>query len=309
MAKVKGWHRRPLWQEHRPAVKAGARPKAALIFGHGIHDHCERFNHFFEELCGKHNMIVLSMDYRGHGRSTAGRGAAPPSGYFHTWDGVLDDWADFIRFATARVNDSADQPYPVGGGGGGDAIPVFLAGNSFGAMLTLHTLLLRRPEEVMAEDVKPAGVVLLAPFIDVPRPLLLRLQEAFAPLLSALVPGVRLVEAALPEVLSSDPRAVEQYVADPLTVQKKIFIRPGWLMGQASYWLATHKGEFDLPLLAIHGDADRCCSFPHTAAFVEACGSKDKTLVPLEGGAHLIMHGPERQHVTDTLAKWILDRA
>ena len=38
----------------------------------------------FEELCAKHDIMVLSMDYRYHGNSTAGKGAEPPSGYFHT---------------------------------------------------------------------------------------------------------------------------------------------------------------------------------------------------------------------------------
>ena len=50
------------WQEHRPPPTV--RPRAALIFAHGVHEHCERFNHVFEELCAAHGIIVFSADHR-----------------------------------------------------------------------------------------------------------------------------------------------------------------------------------------------------------------------------------------------------
>ena len=60
--------------------------------------------------------------------------------------------------------------------------PLFLVGVSFGAMLSVHTLL----REPSFGGIDVAGVILLAAFIDVPRPPLLRLQEGLAPLLLAI---------------------------------------------------------------------------------------------------------------------------
>lgn len=224
----------------------------------------------------------------------------------YRWDEVLDDWAHFIEFATGRANKAVQAAYPVGTGKPGEHIKLFVAGNSFGAMLTLHTLM-RRKEAL--EAVEPDGVILVAPFIDVPRPLILKIQESLAPVLSALVPRVRLVESALPAVLSKDPEVVASYVADPLTIKDKIFIRPGYLMGLATYWLKDHQSEFSYPLLAIHGDEDKCTSFPHSAAFVEGCSSKDKTWAPIKGGAHLLLHGEEKEQVVQAIVSWIAQRA
>lgn len=54
------------WQEHRP----GSTPKAALVFGHGINDHCERFNHV------RSSPAVLSLS--GCAVSSLARRLCPP---------------------------------------------------------------------------------------------------------------------------------------------------------------------------------------------------------------------------------------
>lgn len=230
------------WQLHVPP--SDTRPRAALVFAHGIHEHCERFNHVFEELAGAHGFLVFSADHRGHGQSAEGA----PSGYFgDTWDQVVDDWADVVHFAKDIFlqKQSRGEAYPIGAGAPANepAVPIFLTGVSFGAMLTLHTVL-RRPERVG----KIAGCAFVAPFVDIPRPLLLRVQEAFAPILSALAPHARIVEAALPELLSKDAAAVENYVSDPLNIKEKISVRPGYLMGLATYWLKAHCAEWSTPV-------------------------------------------------------------
>jgi alpha-beta hydrolase superfamily lysophospholipase len=269
-----------------------------LILGHGIHEHSERFNHVFEELAGEHGLVVFSCDHRNHGRSTS---EESPSGYFEDWDHVVDDWAAFIKFASTEVNGSG-APFPVGSG---ESLPVFLAGVSFGAMLSLHVVL---RERLSLSTTPLAGVILIAPFIDVHRPLHLRIQEALGPLLSALVPRTRLVDAALPENLSVDPVAVHNYVSDPLNIKQKIAIRPAFLCGNATYWLKEHSHGFHLPLLAIHGAKDVCTSPYHTAQFVEACASKDKTFTSIEDGCHLLLHGPKQEQIVNMIANWIQSR-
>jgi alpha-beta hydrolase superfamily lysophospholipase len=263
-------------------------------------ENSSRFNHVLQQLCGANGCAVYSMDHRNHGHSSPGGTA--PSGFFDEWGQVTGDWADFCAFVTRRQASQAEA-FPVGSGEAtGEAPPLFLAGVSFGGMLTIHTLL----REPSAATLNPAGVVLLAPFIDVPRPLVLRIQEALAPMLLALGLGrVRLVDSAQPEKLSTHPKVVEGYVGDPLNIRAKIALRPGYLLGQACYWLKEHRGEFAHPLLCVHGSEDKCTSYPHALEFVENVASKDKAFVSVEGGDHLIMHGPEQAFVVKTVADWI----
>ena len=160
--------------------------------------------------------------------------------------------------------EAAQQRSGLVGDGGGRPLIITtkeLTGVSFGAMLTLHTVL-RRPERVG----KIAGCAFVAPFVDIPRPLLLRVQEAFAPILSALAPHARIVEAALPELLSKDAAAVENYVSDPLNIKEKISVRPGYLMGLATYWLKAHCAEWSTPV--------RVCGRIHPALADQLYGAK-----------------------------------
>ena len=59
------------------------------MFAHGIMENSTRFNHFFQELCGKYGCTVYAMDHRNHGRSTSE--GAPPSCYIGEWAEVTGD--------------------------------------------------------------------------------------------------------------------------------------------------------------------------------------------------------------------------
>ena len=60
------------------------------------------------------------------------------------------------------------------------------------------------------------GLILLSAAIDVEWTLVLRIQQPFGVLLSALVPNAQLVPAVAPEAMSSAPERVKEYVADPM---------------------------------------------------------------------------------------------
>ena len=67
------------------------------------------------------------------------------------------------------------------------------------------------------------------------------------------------------------------------------------------------------PLLAIHGDTDRCCSLPAVRRLVGAAASTDKTLVVFPGGYHELLHPlPGVQHrdkAVATVRDWLVAHA
>jgi len=292
------------WQEFLPS----GNPRGVLVFAHGIMEHSARYNHILEQLCADHQLAVYSMDHVNHGKSTKDGSIKPPSCYFGKWSTVIDDWRGFVAFARKRAAAAVHDPdaFPIGSGETGKKapLPFFLMGNSFGAMVSLHTLL----QESAAKPLEPAGVVMVAPFIDVPRPLLLKIQEALGPLLNVICPTARLVEAAQPKILSQDTAAIDNYVTDPLNNTAKIQIRPGVLMAAATYWLADRISSFTHPFLILHGTNDICCSFPHAKNFYETAASDDKTFQPVDGAYHLLSHGPERKYVAKAAGEWIAAR-
>ena len=292
------------WQEFLPA----GNPKGVVIFAHGIMEHSARYDHILEQLCADHQLAVYSMDHVNHGKSTKDGSIKPPSCYFGKWSTVIDDWRGFVAFARKRAAAAVHDPdaFPIGSGetGAKAPLPFFLMGNSFGAMVSLHTLL----QETAAKPLEPAGVVMVAPFIDVPRPLLLKIQEALGPLLNVICPTARLVEAAQPKLLSQDTAAIDNYVTDPLNNTNKIQVRPGYLMGNATFWLADRISEFTHPFLILHGTNDVCTSFPHAKNFYETAASDDKTFQPVDGAYHLLSHGPERKYVAKAAGEWIAAR-
>ena len=122
------------------------------------------------------------------------------------------------------------------------------------------------------------------------------------------MPKARIVEAAQPKLLSQDTAAIDNYVTDPLNNTNKIQVRPGYLMGKATFWLADRISEFTHPFLILHGTNDVCTSFPHAKNFYENAASDDKTFQPVDGAYHLLSHGPERKRRCKA-AGWIAARS
>ena len=87
-----------------------------------------------------------------------------------------------------------------------------------------------------------------------------------------------------------------------------IQVRPGYLMGKATFWLAERISEFTHPFLILHGTNDVCTSFPHAKNFYETAASDDKTFQPVDGAYHLLSHGPERKYVAKAAGEWIAAR-
>ena len=268
------------WQGYLPPESE--KPVAIAIFAHGIQENSSRYNHLLQGMAKEGNIAAFSMDHVNHGYSYKA-GKKRPSGYFSSLENVLDDWAAFFKFAKGY--------FP------GQDLPVYMLGQSFGAMVTILT--------AMRRDVEPAGVILTAAFINVPRNCFLKALELVAYPATRVVPKARLIAAAAPKLMSNIPKAVKDYVDDPLVNTANIASLPGYLMNNETYWLEKEKGTFSYPLLMFHGTKDACCSYDHAAAFCESVSSSDKEFVPVQDGYHLLWSGPSKESILRKIVQFV----
>jgi alpha-beta hydrolase superfamily lysophospholipase len=156
-------------------------------------------------------------------------------------------------------------------------LPIALLGHSMGGLI-VTAYMLEKP-------LKPDLLVLSGP--------------AIVPLLD---PSDRTID---PTRLSKDPAVWEAYLQDPLILRERVdpelFVR----LGEGLHLLPGRASEITVPLLLIHGDADRLCSAEGAIMYVEATSSPDRTLKLYPGGRHEMFNETNRDEVLADLAGWL----
>lgn len=85
--------------------------------------------------------------------------------------------------------------------------------------------------------------------------------------------------------LSRDPEVVRAYTADP-PVHRAASVRWGAERLARIQWVKAHAADVRLPILLMHGGADRRHSAEGSRRFFDAITYADKTLRILPGGSH-----------------------
>jgi alpha-beta hydrolase superfamily lysophospholipase len=245
-------------------------PKAAVCVVHGIGEHSGRYGGLCNALLTG-GYAVSALDLRGHGRSDGRRGHLR-----------MDDAMDDIELMLA------DTGRRFGPG------PCFLYGHSLGALLVLQYASERRPPL--------AGVVAAGP------PFHTALREHRGKMLAVRALGSFLTSVTLPSglddsLLSHDPDVVAAYRADPLVHSRASLGLARDAMAASDRVLAD-AGRFQLPLLLLHGGADRLNYPSGTVLFAQRVPG-DCTLKTYDGLYHEIHNEPERQQVFDDLLGWL----
>ncbi len=253
-------------QSWRPAGAV----RAVLVAHHGLKDHSDRYGDFARRLNAR-GVAVYAFDMRGHGRS-AGRRAS-----LDDFDDSLDDLAIFM----ARVR----QREP--------GAPVFLLGHSVGgAMVTLFTLE-RRPAL--------AGLVVLAPALRVDRT---PVEAAATPVAAALMPNFPVVDTP-DRYFSRSPEVVAEMGSDPFVYHEVGPARTAAGLVDAIERIWSRAGTLDVPLLGVHGTADRLTDPRGTAELVRRARTRDRSLLLYRGLYHDLIHEPERDQVMGDIERWI----
>jgi alpha-beta hydrolase superfamily lysophospholipase len=247
---------------------------AVVCLVHGLGEHSSRYAHVAAALA-QAGYVTLAFDQRGHGKSQGARGDAA------SYDEQMDD--------IKRLLDEAGERYP--------ALPRFLYGHSMGGNLALNYALRRHPPI--------QGVIATGPW----------LRAAFDPPAWRVRAGrvLHKVRPALPQpsgidvtAVSRDPAVVQAYRDDPL-IHDRIALRVYFSCVEAGLWALEHAAQFSLPLLLMHGGADRLTSAAASREFAakikQGCTHKE-----WDGLFHEIHNEPEQQQVFASMAEWLGQR-
>lgn len=255
------------------AWPATGTPRAAVLLVHGFGEHVGRYAGVAAALNAA-GYSAYGLDHRTHGASE-GR----PRVYLTDVERVADDLA--LLWARVRLA----QP----------RLPVFLYGHSMGAYFALH-FALRRPEGLVG--VVSSGAPLTMDR-EIPRALL-----RLAGLVAGVAPTLPLVPLDL-DAISRDRAVVAAYKADPLVHAGRIRARMAAQIGTTLEALRERLSELRLPLLILHGGADRVVP-PSGSAWLHAhAGASDKTLHIYPGLYHEIHNEPERATVLADVTSWL----
>jgi acylglycerol lipase len=133
--------------------------------------------------------------------------------------------------------------------------------------------------------------------------------------LKAITAGLSKLTPKLPvfkisdDAVSRDPQVVLDYQRDPLNHPGKLPARTLGEIMRAMDTIPRDAVALRVPLLLLHGGADRLCP-PEGSRMVHAnAGSADKTLKVYDGLYHEIFNEPEQDVVLDDLVAWLAERA
>ncbi|SNS16097.1 Lysophospholipase, alpha-beta hydrolase superfamily [Geodermatophilus pulveris] len=249
-----------------------ADPVGAVVLVHGAHEHGGRYAHVAGRLAGA-GYAVHAADHPGHGRSPGRRGD-------------IGSMAATVAGAAELVRHAGEQ-HP--------GVPLFVYGHSLGGLIALQYL-------TGTPDARVAGAVLSAAALDTSAAS--PVQRAVVPLLSRLLPGLGVLQLDA-DAISRDPEVVRAYRTDPLNHAGKMVARTGAELMATALAMPRRLPALTLPLLVLHGTADRLVP-PAASEVVRAhAGSPDLTVRTYPGLFHEPHNEPERDQVLGEVVAWL----
>jgi len=246
--------------------------RAIVLLVHGLGEHCGRYEELARVFTAT-SIAVVAYDQRGHGESPGPRGHAK-------WPQLLDDLDAAVAHVRAAWPDR----------------PLFLYGHSLGGVLVTRYVQTRDYAEAVAGVIASAPA--FRPAFDPPA-----WKLAAARLLARLRPSQTLHNELDLTALCRDPKVVAAYRADPLT-HDRISARLGLDLLEQGATALSDSDSLQVPMLLLHGDADRLTSFAASAEFAEQAGPI-VDFVRLPGAFHEPHHDPGHDRVLARVADWV----
>jgi acylglycerol lipase len=247
-------------------------PVGAVVLVHGAHEHGGRYRHVAERLAAA-GYAVHAVDHPGHGRSPGRRGN------IGSMAAAVDGVAELVRL-------TAEQ-HP--------GVPLFVYGHSLGGLIALQYL-------TGTPDARVTGAVISAAALDTSAAN--AVQKVVAPLLSRFLPDLGVLQLDA-EAVSRDPEVVRDYRADPLNHTGRMVARTGAELMATALAMPRRLPALTLPLLVLHGTADRLVP-PAASEVVRAhAGSPDLTVRIYEGLFHEPHNEPEKDDVLADVVAWL----
>ncbi|HEY0632037.1 MAG TPA: alpha/beta hydrolase [Thermoleophilaceae bacterium] len=255
------------WQAWLPEGE----PRAVVVLAHGASEHGGRYAWTGEQLAGR-GYALYAIDHRGHGRSAGDRA-------------VIDRMRNAVEDLHTLV-ERAQGAHP--------GRPLVLLGHSMGGAVALAYT---AEHEDALDALMLSGALAV---LEAASPV----QRVAGRVLSAVAPSLGVV-AIDSSAVSRDPEVVADYDADPLNHHGKLPARTVAELSRAIDGFPEAVTRFRLPMLVMHGTADRLVPIAGSEMVVDRTGSEDKTFKRYEDLFHEILNEPERQQVLDDIADWL----
>lgn len=251
----------------KPAVP----PRAVVAIVHGVKSHGGYYRWAAEQLTDA-GFSVYALDLRGRGRSDGERL-------------YVDDLGEYLADVKTLV-DLAKSREP--------GLPVFLLGHSAGGVLA-STWTLDHQAELAGLICESFAFRVFAPNF------VLSLVRWLSRVLPRL-PVLRLPTAGF----SRDPAVVQAMIGDPLGVHREA--QPARTVAEllrAADRLERGFPTIELPVLIMHGTADKVTNPAGSQFFYDTAGSADKTLKLYEGHVHDLLSDHGKEQVMADIRGWI----
>lgn len=248
--------------------------KAGVVIVHGYAEHSGRYADFAVQLAQR-DFAVYTFDLRGHGYSEGERG------YVNSLNESAADLEIFIQLVREQEVSQS----------------LFLLGHSMGG--TIATLFALQSEQSHTLQ----GLILSGPFLKARLAALLihplSILSRFAPLL----PTIRLDSSTI----SRDATVVQRYQLDPLVYHNRLPSQTALALLQATEQIQTQQQHLCLPLLILHGTADRLATITGSQLLYAQAQAPDKTLKTYAGLYHEVLNESDPQ-VLEDLITWLNQR-
>ena len=245
---------------------------ATLLLVHGVGEHAGRYDHVAQQMAAT-GIEVHAYDHRGFGASGG------PRAYVEHWSVLHDDLA--ARLAVVR----AATPN----------LPLVLYGHSMGGLIALGYVLAEPPRPL------PDLLVLTSPGLD---STIAGWKQALAPMLSPIVPRMRIPNGFRAGDLSRDPRVDERVAADPLCISSSTTRLGAEAFGEQARMRALLTTRDSLPVLTyiIHGSDDPIVPVA-ASSILEGLSNVTRRVYP--GLRHETHNEPEGAAVVDDTIAWM----
>jgi len=253
-------------REWQPAGES----RCVVVISHGLNAHSGLYAWAAQQFTSN-GLAVYALDHRGRGRSEGERFFVKK---FADW---TQDLATFIDVVKAR------EP----------GLPIFLLGHSAGGVIACGYALEHQDEitGLICEDFAyqiPAPDVALAILKGV----------------SHVAPHAHVFKLKN-EDFSRDPAVVAAMNADPLIANEAQPSETVAELVRAAELLKKSFRQITLPLLILHGTADKVTKPSGSKEFYEKAGSNDKTLKLYQGHFHDLLADIGKQQVMADIQAWI----
>ncbi len=247
-------------------------PKGIVHLIHGLGEHTGRYDHIGKAL-SKNGYHLLGFDLRGHGLSEGPRGHTPGL------TNLLDDISIFIEEAKKYLT---------------NRIPTFLYGHSLGGNLVINYRI--------NNNLVLQGAIVTSPalILSAPQP---AWKIALAKFLAEKIPHFSWKNGLEKKALSRDAAIVKAY-EDDVYVHDKISARMGLDLLESGWKALENAEQWNIPLLLMHGTADRITSYQGSKAFAQKAGDS-VSFVSWENYFHELHNDIDSEKVIDKMIDWL----